>query len=112
MGKPISIPYKLTADPGTEEVIPIWTVDKAKIFRMNSVRISFPQATYYELEIALQRGIKQIAPHIGKYVGDNEVINDELEAELESGSELKLYYKNLNTTQIRECSVLVRGELE
>lgn len=112
MGKKVSIPYYLQAAAGDSGEILIWEVEPAKKFKTSSVYISFPPGTYYELEVAVLRGIKQVAPYTGTYRGDAQVIEDEFIEDISSGERVVLLYKNNNATQIRECFVIVRGELE
>ena len=112
MGKKISIPYYLSVPGGSEGNVLIYEVEAAKRFVTRSVYISFPPATYYELELSIFRGIKQIAPYKGTYRGDAQVIEDEFIEDISSAERVILHYKNNNTTQIREAFILVRGELE
>jgi len=112
MGKKISIPYYLSADGGSEGDIVLYEVEAAKRFVTKSVYIAFPPATYFELELAIFRGIKQIAPYTGTYRGDANVIEDEFIEDISSAERVILHYKNNNTTEVREAFILVRGELE
>jgi len=77
MGKKISIAYYLSANGGAEGDVELYTVDPAKRFVTKSVYVSFPPGTYFELEISILRGIKQVAPYKGTYRGDAQVIEDE-----------------------------------
>jgi len=108
----VSIPYMLTASAGAEDDVTVFEVPAARKFKTASVRISFPAGTYYELEISIYRGIKQIAPYTGVYQGDNEVIEDEFIEDISSGERVILHYKNTNSTEVREAFILIRGVLE
>jgi len=112
MVRRFSIVYKLTADPGASGEIVIYEVEPAYRFKTESVYIAFPAGTYGELEVAVYRGINQIAPSKGVYCGDNMVIEDEFVEDISSGERVILKYRNLNTTQVREAYIVVRGFLE
>ena len=112
MGKKVSISYFLSADGGAEGDVVLYEVEAAKRFVTKSVYIAYPPATYFELELAIFRGIKQIAPYTGVYQGDANVIEDEFIEDISSAEHVILHYKNNNATEVREAFVLVRGELE
>jgi len=112
MGRKASIAYYLSAAAGAEGDITLYEVEAAKRFVTKSVYVSFPPATYFELEISVYRGIKQVAPYTNSYRGDAQVIEDEFIEDISSSERVILHYKNNNSTQIREAFVLVRGELE
>jgi len=112
MGKKISVAYYLSAAAGAEGDITIYEVEAARRFVTKSVYVAFPPGTYFELEVSIYRGIKQIAPGRGTYRGDAQVIEDELDHDIASSERIILHYKNNNTTQIREAFILIRGELE
>jgi hypothetical protein len=107
-----SIAYRLVANPGATGDIVLYQVEQAARFKTESVYVSFPAGTYSELEVAIYRGIMQVAPSQGAYVGDNQVIEDEFIEDISSGERVILHYRNSNTTQVRECFVIVRGFLE
>jgi hypothetical protein len=90
----------------------IYSVEPARSFKTESVYVSFPAGTYSELEISILRGIMQVAPGSGVYVGDNQIIEDEFIEDISSGERVILHYKNNNSTQAREAFVIVRGFLE
>jgi hypothetical protein len=112
MAKRFSITYKLTASPGASGDVTIYTVEAARSFKTESVYVSFPAGTYHELEVSIFRGIMQIAPGSGVYVGDNQVIEDEFIEDISSGERVILHYKNNNSTQTREAFIVVRGFLD
>jgi len=112
MGKKISIAYYLSTDGGAEGDVTIYEVEAAKRFVTKSVYVAFPPGTYFELEVSIFRGIKQVAPYSGTYRGDAQVIEDEFIEDISSSERVILHYKNNNSTQTREAFILVRGELE
>lgn len=112
MGKKISISYFLSSNPATEGNIVLYEVEAAKRFVTRSVYIAFPPGTYFELELSIFRGIKQIAPYKGTYRGDASVVEDEFIEDISSAERVILHYKNNNANQVRDAFVLVRGELE
>jgi len=112
MQRKISIPYLLTVDPGAEDTILLYEVEPGRRLKITSLRISFPSGTFYELEIEFLRGELKIAPYKRTYRGDNEVIEDEYIHDLFSSERLRMHYKNLNTTEVRQANILIRGILE
>jgi len=112
MSKKISIAYHLEISGGQEGDVTIYTVEAAKKFKTKSVYVFFPIGNYFELEVSVFRGIKQIAPYSGVYKGDGNVIEDEFVEDASSGERVILHYKNNNSTETREAFVIVRGELE
>lgn len=112
MGQIISIAYELTADASREGELTLYTVQAAKKFKLTNIYVHFPAGTYFELRIAIMKGIYQVAPHSGVYVGDANVITDKSNHVFESGESVTLYYKNTNTTEARKAFVLLTGELE
>ena len=107
-----SIAYRLVASPGASGEVVLYQVEPAARFKTESVYISFPAGTYSELEVSICRGIMQVAPSQGVYAGDNQVIEDEFIEDISSGERVVLKYKNSNSTQTRECFVIVRGFIE
>ena len=112
MAQRFSIPYHLVASGGATGFIDIYEVKAGMKFKTESVYVSFPNGTYHELEIAIFRGAERVAPSVGTYVGDGNVIEDEFFTDYSSGEKVRLYYKNNNSTQTRECFVIVRGFIE
>ena len=112
MARKISICHKVTASAGAESDVTIYTVQNAKQFKLESIYVSFPAGTYYELELSLYYGAKKIAPEEGVWVGDNQNYEDVLDFTLFSDDGLVLHYKNNNTTNTKEAFVIVRGVLE
>ncbi len=111
MGKKISITKYIIVNPGDSGEVIAYEVDPAKTFRTQSIYIAFPPGTYFDLELSIMRGIKQIAPYSGTYRGDASVIEDEFVDDISSGEHVIIKYKNNSTTQIREAFVIIRGEL-
>jgi len=112
MAEPISIPYYLSAPGGAEGEVVLYKVQDGKRFGLKRSEFFFPVGTYFELELAIIHGIKQVIPLEGKHKGDNMAIADMRQYSYLGGEEVKLYYKNLNATQVREASIVIHGELE
>lgn len=112
MGKKISIAYHLQAPAGAEADVILYTVEAARKIVTKSVYVFFPIGNYMELQVTIRRGIMQVAPYSGQYVGDGNVIEDEFIEDIESAERVILHYKNTNTSETREALVIVRGELE
>ena len=70
MGVKISIGYHLEASAGAEGDIVLYTVEAARRFKTKSVYVFFPIGNYFELQVYLKRGEKQIAPYKNYYCGD------------------------------------------
>jgi len=112
MGKKISIAHYLSVPASEEGDVTIYEVEAARKFRVTSVHVTFPLDTNFELEVSVYRGIRQIAPHVGSYRGDGQVIEDDVDEEFSSSERVILHYKNNSTTSTRNAFILVRGELE
>ena len=112
MAKKISIAKYLSVSAGDEGEETVYTVEPARKFKTESVLVAFPPGTYFELEISIFRGIKQVAPHSGTYRGDACVIEDEFIEDIYSGERVIVKYKNNSSTETRECFILIRGTLE
>ena len=112
MGVKIRIGYHLEASAGAEGDIVLYTVEAARRFVTKSVYVFFPIGNYFELQVYLKRGEKQIAPYKNYYCGDGNVIEDEFIEDISSAERVILHYKNTNSSETRECYILVRGELE
>ena len=112
MSRKISIAHQLSADAGTEGDVTLYEVEPARRFVIKSVYISFPAETDFELALSIFRGIRQIAPYIGAYRGEAQVIEDEVSEEISSSERVVLHYRNESTATVNKAFVLVRGELE
>jgi len=112
MVEPISIPYYLSASGGAEGDVTLYKVQDGRSFLLKRSEFYFPAGTYFELELAIRHGIKQVVPLEGTHRGDNMAIFDQRPYTFLGGEEVKLYYKNLNATQVREASIVIHGELE
>ena len=111
MGKPVSIPYFLSAAGGAEGTVAIYTVPGGKTLTITKAGIAFPVGTYFELELALRYGDMQVLPEGATLKGDNMMWEKNCELKWFSGDDVILYYKNLNATEIREANLNLDGEL-
>jgi len=107
----VTIPYHLSASPTTEAKVSIYKIPPAKRFILTKIEVAFPVGTYGELEIALYRGHMRLWPEERNVTGDDVHYVKELRWEFDSGSEILLYYKNVNTTQVRDAFIVLEGEL-
>jgi len=112
MTKKVSIAYHLEASAGSEGDVVLYTVPAARKFKTKSIYIFFPIGNNFELQVYVKRGEMQIAPRENYYVGDGNVIEDEFIEDISSAERVILHYKNTNSTETRECFILMRGELE
>lgn len=112
MGRKITIPYHLVASGGASGEIELYTVPSARKLTIRRVVTAFPIGNYGELEIAFYIGVRQVHPEKGVISGDGVVYDDDVDIEIPSGSALKLWYRNNNATETRECFIHVIGELE
>jgi len=108
----VSIPYHLTADPGAEGDVTLYTVPSARTLTITQIQIHFPSGTAGELELSFYRGIEVVAPTTRVYTGDDVLWRFNVNIVFGSGSEVVLHYKNTNTTTAREAYLLLIGELE
>ena len=112
MGEKVTIPYHLVASAGSEGYIDLYEVTSARKLKITRIITYFPAGNYGELEIAYFVGLEQIHPKTGTLTGDQVVWDDEVDVEVPSGSTIKLYYKNNNSTETREAFIHIQGELE
>jgi len=109
VGRRFSVYRKLTADPGASGEELVYAVEPARRLKLDRVVVAFPPGSSFELEVALLRGLEQIAPSRGAYSGDGFALVDELDVECGSGDRILLRYRNLNPAQARSCGVLLCG---
>lgn len=112
MSRKIEIPYHLVASGGEEKTIPIYTNPGPEKLRVRRVIIYFPIGNYFELKVALYRGVTKVYPSVGELSGDNIVFDDEVDLTYFGGEEIRLYYRNENATETRECFIYLIGYLE
>jgi len=104
-----SIHYFISASAGEEKTIDVFTVSPVKKFKLEKVQIFFPLGTAFELEVAIFRGLEQIKPTNGVYKGNGNVFVDTTGVWFGTGETVKLWYKNLSTTDVRQATVLLEG---
>jgi len=104
-----SIHYFISASPGEESFIEVYRVSAAKRFKLERVQIFFPLGTAFELEVAVYRGGEKIKPTDGTYRGDGNVMVDTTGVWFISDQTIRLWYKNLSDTDIRQATVLLEG---
>lgn len=107
-----SIAKKVTAAAGAENYETIYTVAAARKLTVKKVVFHFPSGSNFYLGVAVTVGTKQICPDQGLVYGDDEVITLSDNTEVPSGSEIKLYYKNEDTSSSHSVVVVVEGEME
>jgi len=108
----VSASYHLVASPGQEGYVDLYEVPRARILHNVAFTVHFPIGALGDLEVALFHGIMQVLPDSGKYTGDGSTFQDRTDGRWWSNEKVKLYFKNTNTTENRECYVLFEGELE
>jgi len=104
-----SIHYFISASPGEETTINVFTVSPGKRFKLEKVSVFFPTGTNFELEVAIFRGLEQVKPTNGVYKGNGNTITDTTGVWFGTGEDVKLWYKNLNTTTARQGTALLEG---
>jgi len=107
----VVIKYHLKADPSEEKTISIYKVPNGHTLRITSVEIRFPSGTGGELLVALKYGNMKVYPDSGYASGDGGTIRDDVDITYQSGLDVLLYYKNENTTDVREAYINLEGEL-
>jgi len=99
----------ISASPGVEEIIDAFTVSPGKKFKLERTFVFFPSGTAFELEVAVYRGHEKVKPTIGVYKGDGNSVEDKTAVWFGSGEPVKVWYKNLSTTDVRKCTVMLEG---
>ena len=112
MARKITIPYSLTVSPGAEGDVILYTVPSGYKLKIEKIVTLFPAGTYGELEISLYRGNERVYPEERPLVGDNVLLEDDVELEYPAGSKVKLHYKNTNSTETRVAYIYIKGVLE
>jgi len=107
----VSVAYYLTVSPGAEGEATVWDVPDGRVFRLQETHLYFPAGTYFELELRLMHGVRQVAPPTGVHRGDNMTVVDRNPAEYRSREPVVVAYKNLNTTQTREAQIVIHGQV-
>jgi len=107
-----SVAKKVTASAGDENYETIYTVAAARKLTVKKVVFHFPSGTDLYLGVAVTVGAKQICPDEGLIYGNDCVITLSDDTEVPSGSEIKLYYKNEDTSNPHSVVVVVEGEIE
>jgi len=108
----ITVTYHLEASPAAEGYETIYTIPKGRIFQLEKSEVDFPSGAAFELLLALNHGIHQVAPVEGKWRGDGFAVTDQTRYKWLSGEPILLYYKNLNTTTARKAQITLTGQLE
>jgi len=108
----VQIPYRLTADPAAEGFTTVYTVPPGAKLKLREVTVSFPIGTYGELEVALYYGETRGFPEERPITGDGVSVSKKVELNWFSQDEVRLWYKNYNTTQKRQAYLNLEGILE
>jgi len=108
----VDIFYPITIGAGGEADYTIYTVSAARKLRVKKIEIWFPLGTDREVEVYVKRGVEQVLPDEGAYVGDNIVVVGEKEIEYGGESKVVVHVKNTNTTESKFISVHMKGVLE
>jgi len=101
----------LTATGGESGFKTLYTVLGGKKLNIKKVTVAFPVGTYGELEVSLYYGLRRIWPKDANLTGDNMSFEKDVDLWYHSGDPVRLYYKNANTTESRECYINLEGEL-
>jgi len=104
-----SIHYYISADPGEEKTVDVFTVSPGKKFKLEKVRVGFPSGTAFELEVSIFRGLEQVKPTDGVMRGDGMVLVDAVQVWFGAGESVKLHYKNVSPTATRKAVVIIEG---
>jgi len=111
-GRLISIHKHLSISPGKEGFQAIYTVEPGKILTTKLVQIAFPAGTYGELYIALYYGNMKVFPETEYVSGDNVLFRKNARLKYWSQDPVLVWYKNVNTTETRDCFIDIEGILE
>jgi len=108
----ITISYHLVASPGAEDKVTLFTVPDGQRLIVNTIHILFPAGVYGELELSFYYGIQRVFPKERVITGDNVLLEFDTKLVYYSGDDVILYYKNTNTTEVREAFIYLTGVLE
>jgi len=108
----VTIHKHLSFGPGETGLEAIYTVQPGKVLTVESVQIAFPAGVYGELHIALYYGNLKVWPETDYVSGDNVLFKKEVRLRYWSGDRILVWYRNVNTTQVRDCFVDLEGRLE
>lgn len=112
MPEKVTIPYHLVAAGGSSGYVDMYEVPPGRVLKINRIITFFPAGNYGELEVAYYAGIAKVHPKTGTLTGDQVVWDDDVDIQLDSGSTLRLWYRNNNATETREAFIHVLGVLE
>jgi len=104
-----SIAYFINALAGEENTVSVYKVSAGMKFYLERVTIYFQNGSAFELIVAIYRGLEQVKPTNGVYRADGGFVQDTTKVEFGSGEDVKVYYKNTNTTTARKALVLLEG---
>jgi len=108
----VTIHKHLSISPGATGFELIYTVDPGKILTVKIVQVAFPAGTYGELHIAIYYGNLKVWPKTDYVSGDNVLFRKGVSIKYYSGDPIRVWYKNTNTTETRDCFIDVEGLLE
>ena len=111
MDQEVQIIYKLTASAGSEGDVAIYTVPGGRDLHTKELNVAFDPDTDYDLEISFYDSIKKVAPTDGVFVGKAVAFNTKRHIVFQEGSEIKVHYKNTNTTTARTAVIEIQGVL-
>jgi len=110
--EPDTIPCHIVATGGAEGDETAFTVPESREFKLRKVICCFPIGTYGELEISLKKDGQTVFPLANAIKGDGIALPFKARLQYESGKAIVIHYKNLNSSETRECFVFLCGELK
>ncbi|MHC1600509.1 MAG: hypothetical protein ACXQS5_06805 [Candidatus Methanospirareceae archaeon] len=94
---------KLTVSPGDSGTYDLTLVPKGRKLTLKRTQVYFPVGTEGELEIKILYGNMTIIPDSGVLTGDDMTYTSLKEFEFDSGSPVRIWYRNTNATYSKTC---------
>jgi len=111
MAIPVSLSKAYLVSPNTTTMDTLYTVTKAKKFRLKRLTIDFPPTTANNLRVEFYRNEVKILPTdlTSYYVGDNTKLVIETDVDLVSDESLRVRLINVSPTQANSCVIYLEG---
>jgi len=112
MGKKFVVSKTIEFAAGEEADKTVHTVRAAKLLKLKRVIFAFPSGQAFNLQAYFKYGIAQTIPDEGYYAGDSNSYTSKCDFTYESGLDVVIHGKNLDTTTAQKVHVTLEGEIE
>ena len=96
MGRRITVPIAISADPGSDKYYELWEVDFPKV-RTDEIELHFEDGVMNVLFASLYYGDMKVAPETGEWTSDGGVIRDYPDIVYYRGDKIRLRVRNEDT---------------